>query len=127
MTQKESSQPYATHGDVPVFQGDIMVRRVECVPPNVQPATEMAHGGYVVAHSETGHHHVATGAEQHWLAADGMTSWLVAKGDVEVTHHRAWDTHQTYRLLHGDAPGEVVWEITRQQEHSPMGARRVED
>lgn len=111
-------------------QGDVMFRRVAKLPANAikQPdSTEV-----VVAHSETGHHHVALHAQQYTLPGErGATlSYLVASGALPITieHRRPFDTHEPLELL-SDTPGggDVVWEIIRQREHTPEGWRRVED
>ena len=117
-------------------QGDIIIRRVDSLPAGVTPATDMAHGGHIVAHSETGHHHVAIASytvaggtvEPDHFVLNEMSSYLVATGDVDIVHHRPHDTHETLRLLfEGDPGGDTVWEITRQREYTPDGWRRVED
>lgn len=79
---------------------------------------------HVVAHSETGHHHVALGGDYYTVPGNQMVAYLVTRGPVEIEHRRSTDTHETLELL-GD--GEVVWEISRQREHVPEGWRRVED
>ena len=99
-------------------QGDVVFRRVEKLPKGCKKQKDR-----IVAHSETGHNHVATGGD--YYVKDGMLSYLVCKGPVEIRHHRDWDTHETLELK-GTGP-EVVWEIRRQREHTPEGWRRIED
>lgn len=102
-----------------VFQGDIMVQRVEAVPAEAADAKTD-----VVAHSETGHHHVATKARVY-AAPDGMTLYMQAIGaEIDLVHKRPYDTHETIRLL--TKPGDV-FRVRRQREHTPEGWRRVED
>lgn len=112
----------------PSFQGDIMLRRVETLPAAAQKATmPEAHGGKVIAHSETGHHHVVTGdVVLYEMPGDALTRYMVARGPVEIVHHRSADTHETLEL-YSDGEREVVWEIVRQREYVPKGWRRVED
>ena len=111
----------------PAFQGDVMVRSVDRLPPK---AVRMGRGpdGTVVAHSETGHHHVVVGDHEPYRvpADDGMRTFVVARGPLELRHLRGWDTHETLELFY-DGPGEVVWEMPRQREYMPDGWRRVED
>ena len=105
-------------------QGDLIVRRVERVPAGYEPSDDR-----VVAHSETGHHHVAVGdCTIHRSDDDALRMFLRARGPIEIEHRRPYDTHETLRLL-WDQPevGEVIWEIRRQREHTPEGWRRVED
>src|SRR6185295_15874759 len=107
----------------PAFQGDVMFRRVDKLPPGLVKKDGAEH---VVAHSETGHHHVALGGDYYSVPGNPMLAYLVTKKVVKVEHRRSTDTHETLQLLKGDAP-EVVWEIGRQREHAPEGWRRVED
>lgn len=105
----------------PAFQGDVMFRRVAKLPTGV---TRQKGKEHIVAHSETGHHHVAIGGA-YYTTPDPFVAYLVTKATVRVEHRRSTDTHETLELL-ADG-GEVVWEIRRQREHTPEGWRRVED
>ena len=110
----------------PAFQGDCMFRTVAALPPGAVKQI-VPPGGAVVAHSETDHHHDATGAafEFYALPDDPMRSFIVARAPVKITHHRSTDTHEAFELL---APGgDVVWEIGRQREYTPDGWRQVAD
>lgn len=109
-------------------QGDLLLRRLAALPPGlvevVRPTT-----GHVLAHSETGHHHVVEEPAVRFLhPADdtgplaGIIGYLeVLAEHADVVHLRGWDTHEPLRLPRG------VWEVRRQREHSPEGWRRVED
>lgn len=112
-------------------QGDVLFRRVLSLPVDAveRPRT----GPLVVAHSETGHHHaIADRAISHFeVPGDPLVCYLRMDdgldpeiGGVDVVHHRAWDTHETLRLL--GKPGDV-WQVRRQREWTPEGWRRVED
>lgn len=102
-------------------QGDVMFRRVKAVPEGYKPSDD-----HIVAHSETGHHHIAEGDLTVMRNDDPMLSYIIAKGDVQVKHHRDFDTHDTLSLL-SEGEGEVIWEIRRQREHTPEGMRMVAD
>lgn len=105
-----------------VFQGDVAFVPIDALPEGLleQPG-EVA----TVAHSETGHNHSVHNGEAtlfRRLEADPMVCYLQVAGDhADVIHHRAFDTHQTIRLLTG------CWEVRRQREFTPEGLRRVED
>ena len=105
----------------PVFQGDLMILRVAALPPEAVEAKDN-----VVAHSETGHHHVAERAHVFRIPGDTMRSFLKPKGSdgSDLVHLRQFDTHETIRLLDD---GAAVYEIRRQREWTPEGWRRVED
>ena len=103
------------------FQGDVVFLKAEKLPKGFVKTKDN-----VIAHSETGHNHVALGNFERYVNPDDvMRSFIVAKGPVQIEHHRSYDTHETIELR-GDAP-EVVWEIRRQREYTPEGWRRVED
>jgi len=104
----------------PAFQGDLMFRRIDALPPGLTASLGDEH---VVAHSETGHHHVALGGA-YYQSPDPLLAYLVTAKPTLVEHRRSTDTHQSL-LLNGHA--EVVWEIRRQREYTPEGWRRVED
>lgn len=105
-------------------QGDVLFIRVDTLPKGLTETEDR-----IVAHSETGHHHTASGdLSRYTVPGDDLLSYIVAKGPVQVEHHRPWDTHETLELLYDDSSrGETIWEIRRQREWSPAGWRRVED
>lgn len=113
-------------------QGDLLARRVDAIPEGYAPV-DRPRGGHVVAHSETGHHHVVQEAPRAQRAKlyrpiddtgpeAGMVAYLeVLEEHADLVHMREWDTHETVRLPAG------IWEIRRQREWTPDGWRRVED
>jgi hypothetical protein len=108
-------------------QGDVLFRRVAAVPAGFE--REERKGAVVVAHSETGHNHEIDdmGCFRFVSPKDPMVAYLQlgdCDGGVSVVHKRAFDTHETLRLL--GQPGDV-WEVRRQREWTPEGWRRVED
>lgn len=105
-----------------VFQGDIMVVRVERFPEGAKPLTGPENN--VVAHSETGHHHIAEGAEV-FSVPDGMELYMRAIGKtVTLRHLRDNDTHEPIQF---DAEIGDIFKIRRQREQAPDGWKRVED
>jgi hypothetical protein len=108
-----------------LFQGDLMVVRVRTLPQTAVRAQTN-----IVAHSETGHHHIAERGQVWEVPGDPLLCYLTPTGNdgIDLVHQRPWDTHETLRLLN-DTPelGEVVYEIRRQREWTPEGWRRVED
>lgn len=111
----------------PAFQGDVMFRSVPTLPAGA--AKQPANGETIVAHSETGHHHVATGSDfdLYTVPNDPLHSYLVARAPIRIEHHRSTDTHETFKLDSDGCGGEVVWEIGRQREYTPAGWQRVTD
>jgi len=126
-------------------QGDVLFRRVDAIPSEYQPATQPGPSGapprsagavqhLIVAHSESGHHHVIASPDVTlYTGADPFVCFLRLEGaDADVEHLRPYDTHETLRLL-GQDGGPTCYEVRRQREYAPerdprMGAfRRVED
>lgn len=108
-------------------QGDLFLRRIDKLPAGVKPMKSEA-GAFIVAHSETGHHHVIKERPgvQVFTTDDPMVSYLQVVKATEATevlleHLRGHDTHETIAI----PPG--IFELRRQREASPEGWRRVED
>jgi len=108
-------------------QGDVLFRRVKELPAGAVEVPREDGAPIVLAHSETGHNHVAVapGARLYSLPGKPLLSFLqLADAPCEVEHQRSWDTHETMRLL-----GKVgtIWEVRRQREWTPEGWRQVAD
>jgi hypothetical protein len=105
------------------FQGDVAFVRVGALPKDAQPRE--GKDANVVAHSETGHHHIARGADCFFVPNDPMVCYLRLAGDEALIEHlRPHDTHETIAL--GGGAG-AVWQGRRQREHTPEGWRAVQD
>lgn len=105
-------------------QGDLLIRRIENLPEGLQPM-KAENGNFIVAHSETGHHHVI--AERPGVevfdGTDPLVSYLRVVEQTEVTleHLRNFDTHEPLTIKGG------TYEIRRQREYTPEGWRKVAD
>lgn len=118
-------------------QGDLLIRRIDALPPGLTQQPEDQGGGHIVAHSETGHHHrlvqlADTGEPSsvcylRMASVDGPEAGLRTYveigegGGAVLRHERSYHTHAPIKL----APG--IYEFRRQREHTPEGWRRVED
>lgn len=48
-------------GKAPVAQGEVTVRKIDALPENMATVpVERGPDGYIISHSETGHHHILT-------------------------------------------------------------------
>jgi len=108
-------------------QGDLLIRRIGNIPSDAKPV-QPEKGEYVVAHSETGHHHVieARPNVRLFTTDDPMVSYLQVveaadKVEVLIEHLRSFDTHRAIAVLPGN------YEIRRQREYSPKGWKMVAD
>lgn len=108
-------------------QGDVMFVRVDKIPANAK-RIEPKNGVYIVAHSETGHHHVIAenDAVHMYDTEDPLVSYLEVIKATEETetlleHLRSWDTHETLKFPVGN------FQVSRQRELAPEGWRRAQD
>lgn len=110
--------------DKPIAQGDMLIIPIKDIPKTVKPS--VASGEYfVLAHSETGHHHVIDRkrVEVYEAADDAFVSYIRMLGkDAEIVHKRDFDTHESIMLT----PGQN-YEIRRQREYVAEGFRRAAD
>lgn len=107
----------------PVRQGDIMFVPVDVIPDGVTKVAPESDGRHILAHSETGHHHVMEAArvDRYEVPDDLMVFFIDVKAAADLVHLRDHDTHETIRM------GEGAWRVHRQREYTPEGWRRVED
>lgn len=83
-------------------------------------------GHLIVAHSESGHHHViditrSKSADLFIHQTNQFIGRLVVKKDCEVKHLRNHDTHKTINLPKGK------YVLRYRREYTPEGLRRVQD
>lgn len=106
----------------PSFQGDLCIRRIAEFPANLKGG-KAENGVYILAHSETGHHHVVKERSAQLLIdeTNAFIAYLDVAEPTELEHLRSFDTHEPYLL----EPGR--YEIRRQREHTPEGWRRAAD
>lgn len=106
----------------PSFQGDLCIRRIDAVPAAAKPAAG-TDGVHILAHSETGHHHVIDANRARLLIdeTNAFIAWLDIASEAEIRHLRDFDTHETLTVT----PGR--YEVRRQREYVPEGFRRAAD
>lgn len=106
-------------------QGDVLIERIETLPKGLKEVAP-ENGGYVVAHSETGHHHIIEArptVRMYRLPEEIYEAFLVVEGDeaIDLQHKRSFDTHETLTI----SPG--TYRVRRQREYVPEGYRRAAD
>ena len=106
----------------PSFQGDLMVRRIDKMPIGLK-ASIPVNGVHILAHSETGHHHVidSQAADRFIDETNAFISYMNVKTSAPIKHLRAFDTHEN---LETD-PG--LHEVRNQREFIPEGWRPAAD
>ena len=103
-----------------VSQGDLNIFAVADIPEGLKEL-KPENGNHVLAHSETGHHHVIDGNAVRAYEADEFKSFLDVEKPSNVVHLRSFDTHETIQLPAGK------YFISRQREYTPEGFRRAAD
>ena len=103
-------------------QGDILITRIEKLPKGLREFSS-ENGEFIVAHSETGHHHVILddGLKVYEAANDEFVLFLVVDNPVMLEHKRSFDTHAPIEI------GEGIYRINRQREYISEGFRRAAD
>ena len=101
-------------------QGDLNIFAVDTIPEGLTEK-EPENGSHILAHSETGHHHVVDGNAVRVFEQDEFVSYLDVEKEANVVHLRSFDTHEPVSL----SPGQ--YRITRQREYTPEGFRRAAD
>lgn len=112
----------------PVAQGDLLIRKIDALPADAVKV-EPDNGSYIVAHSETGHHHAvaATAYTTYYQSAnDNNVAYLVVDNapddeEIELKHLRSFDTHESFSF------GNGIHELRRQIEGGLKGFIRVAD
>lgn len=103
-------------------QGDVLFLKIDGLPKGVQMVNP-ENGKVIVAHSETGHHHVmdAKTTTMYRLPEEIYEAFLVVKAPTDLSHERGFDTHESIRF----EPG--TYRVRRQREYTPEGYRRAAD
>jgi hypothetical protein len=108
-------------------QGDLYILKIKVLPKNVtnKPAEN---GNLILAHGETGHHHVIAERPNIKLYASDnpLISYLEVieatdAAEAVIEHLRSFDTHAPISLNAG------IYEIRNAREYTPEGWRRVSD
>ncbi len=106
----------------PCFQGDLMIRRIDIIPTDAKE-TNPENGRHILAHSESGHHHVidSHAARKFIDETNSFIAYLDVASDTVLEHLRDFDTHEPHLLT----PGR--YEVRNAREYTPEGWRRSTD
>lgn len=105
--------PYTAQGDLNIFSCDGI--------PDALQEKKPENGKHILAHSETGHHHIIDGNKARVFDQDEFISYLDVKEESNIVHLRSFDTHDTIKMPVG------TYRLTRQREYTPEGFRRAAD
>jgi hypothetical protein len=99
-----------------IRHGEVMLVPVNSLP---EGAEEIFSGKkYVVAHSETGHHHVAVADSLNVFSFGGRT-FLRAGENGKIEHKKSFDFHETKTLVKG------LYEVTIKKAYDYFTKRSV--
>ena len=105
-------------------QGDCLLIRIKKLPIAIH-TVKAQDGHFIVAHSETGHHHSLKERPEIRLykSFDPFTGYLEIIGDEPaiLEHHRSFDTHEALEIKPG------IYEVRHQREYTPETIRRAAD
>jgi hypothetical protein len=110
-----------------VRHGEVLLIPVDELPENVEQIFEGAK--YIVAHSETGHNHVAIGTAKNAftvykpIGADSQDIYLRVNSVSKLEHQKTFDRHDTKTLNEG------VYLVRPKTEYDPFEKliRQVQD
>lgn len=107
-------------------QGEMYIRRVENFAAGETRPMKVERNNFILAHSETGHHHVVNSADVQVMERVNVPEGLgilhmIVENPTEIRHLRSNDTHESLGLEPGN------YEIRLQREYTPEGYRRVAD
>ncbi len=108
-------------------QGEITIIKINETPEGMEtkPAQKVE-GGFVISHSESGHHHLLTGGEvmeRTDNVPQGMQKLYAILDKPEQLIQDATVPHENYNLL----PGFYEFRISREYDPFAEQARRVAD
>ena len=105
------------------MQGDVLIEIINKIPEGSR-LVEPEDGHNIVAHSETGHHHVipAEDSMQYSANDDEFVSYVEIKNDSKIIHLRSFDTHKTRYFKAG-----TMLRIRKQTQETHEGFVRVVD
>ena len=99
-----------------------VVHEVVAIPAGLT-AAKAENGVHILAHSETGHHHVVKERAAQMLIdqTNSLIAYLNVAEPTALKHLRSFDTHEALMLPPGN------YEVRRQREYVPEGWRRAAD
>jgi hypothetical protein len=108
-------------------QGEVRIIRIDSIPEGVQSrAPERCAKGFIISHSEQGHHHVVTGGDVMERTNDvpaGMQIFYAILENPEAFIQDAATPHGSFAL----DPGFYEFRVSREFDPFAEQARRVAD
>jgi hypothetical protein len=107
-------------------QGEVRIVKIDCLPEiQSKPVVKVANG-YIISHSESGHHHILTGGdvmERTDSVPAGMQQFYAILKEPQKLIQDATTPHAGYDLN----PGVYRFDVSREFDPFAEIARRVAD
>lgn len=113
--------------NLPVAQGECTIRRIDALPVSLETKpVERTKAGFIISHSEQGHHHILTGGdvlERVDRVPEGMQIFFAILSEPQQFIQDAANPHGGYDLPAG------IYEFRISREFNPFldEARKVAD
>ncbi len=113
--------------NLPVQQGEVRIVKIDALPSDMEskPVEQIA-GGYIISHSESGHHHLLSGGnvmERTDNVPAGMQIFYAVLDDPQSFAQDAVNPHGSYEM----APGIYEFRVSREFDPFAEQARKVAD
>ena len=107
-------------------QGEVVIIKIDAIPQTETNPVAMGKRGYIISHSESGHHHVLTGGDVMERTKDvpaGMKVFYAILDNPESFIQDAPNPHGGYDLV----PGMYEFRVSREYDPFAEQARVVAD
>lgn len=104
-------------------QGDFVITKIDALPEGLKEVAPEK-GRFVIAHSETGHHHVMEATKVTAFEKqdkDIFTMFLQVDAPSPIEHLRHSHTHEGIMVQPG------IYKISRQRQATPTGWMKAQD
>lgn len=110
--------------NIQACQGDLLIQRIDALPKHcIDDKSSVFSDHIVLAHSETGHHHVvdSSSAKLFIDSENPFVMFLHVEKKTELSHLRNFDRHESLLLDEG------FYQVRRQREYVSEGFRPAQD
>lgn len=108
-------------------QGEVTIIKIDALPDGMKTApVERNAKGFIIAHSESGHHHVLTGGDAMERTDKVPAGMKIIYAVLENPHDLVQDAPAPHEGFHLD-PGIFEFRIAREYDPFAEQARRVAD
>lgn len=108
-------------------QGEVRIIKIGALPEKIETkSVERTDKGFIISHSESGHHHLCTGGdvmERTNNVPSGMQIFYAILDELEQFIQDAANPHGSYNL----EPGIYEFQVSRTYDHFIEQARKVVD